>query len=215
MVIILLVITFFFCIYHLLLIDIDKSARNKKRNLVFRTVAMSKIFKEIVFGLVISLPIAVEASASPVAYNTILVIVSIELIFAFAIAFICILFSFNLLRALKDASPETLSIGDLPPRRNDNGFTSRNTRIFTEGTVNQTQYNPLVGMNSRESEDLSRYHDAEEIPPPVRHSSMGSEWDFEHDSRGNMNNLSARGANTNYGNVKGIVTTFFSYLKPW
>lgn len=155
------------------------------------------------------------SSASPVAYNTILVIVSIELIFAFMIGVVCILFSFNLLRALKDASPETLSAGDLPPRLG--ALADRNGKFYTEEGVNQTNYNPMtrqgLGYSAvRESEDLSRYHDAEETPPHAaagRHSSVGSEWDFEHDTRGSA----AVGGNPS--TWRGALSNFTSYIKPW
>lgn len=132
------------------------------------------------------------------------------------IGVVCILFSFNLLRALKDASPDTLSAGDLPPRLG--GLADRNGKFYTEETVNQTNYNPMMrqglGYSAvRESEDLSRYHDAEETPPHAaaagRHSSVGSEWDFEHDMRGSA------AAGGNPSTWRGALSTFTSYIKPW
>ena len=164
--------------------------------------------------------VANASSASPVAYNTILVIVSIELIFAFMIGVVCILFSFNLLRALKDASPETLSAGDLPPR--SGALADRNGKFYTEEALNQTNYNPMTrqglgysAVRESEGEDLSRYHDAEETPPHAataagRHSSVGSEWDFEQDMRGSA---AARGGNPS--TWRGALSTFTSYIKPW
>ncbi len=187
---------------------------------------MERSLKKLVLSFAVAslLPEVVKA-ASPVAYNTILVIVIIELIFAFAIGVVCILFSFNLLRALKDASAETLTSGDLPPRVGD-GIQSRTfpSRLYyTDDTLsNRIQYNPL---RERESEDFSHYHDAEDHPPattpshtphngvsefPMRQSSVGSEWDYEIDSR-----QLAKENNTVYGKMKGVLSTFTSYIKPW
>lgn len=171
--------------------------------------------------LAVLLPCTVQAT-SPIAYNTILVIVIIELIFAFTIGVVCVLFSFNLLRALKDASPETLTSGNFPPRRND---TTALQNFAGNVSLNQVQYNPLImqNMRTRESEDFSHYHDAAENPPSaadvetnttppvgVRRNSAGSEWDFETDGPG------GEGRNNSLlGNLKGALSTFTGYIKPW
>jgi hypothetical protein len=176
--------------------------------------------------LTVLLPFAVQA-ASPVGYNTILIIVIIELIVAFSIGVVCILFSFNLLRALKDAAPETLSSGKLPPRRND-ALTVLPPKHYYAGNVpstNQFQYNPLIpqNMRTRESDDFSHYHDAVENPLPVvgdqlttapsagiRRNSAGSEWDFE---TGDPD--AERKNNSLFGNIRGALSTFTGYIKPW
>jgi hypothetical protein len=54
-------------------------------------------------------------SHSPISYNTLMVIVVLELVFAFSVGIICVIFSFNLFRALSDLD-QNLPIGDLPSR---------------------------------------------------------------------------------------------------
>lgn len=61
-----------------------------------------------------------SSTAAPIAYDAILALVIIEVVFAFSVGIICIVFSFNLLRALKDVPTEQmdrLSVGNLPPSR--------------------------------------------------------------------------------------------------
>ncbi len=63
---------------------------------------------------------ASSSAAAPIAYNAILALVVVEVVFAFSVGIICIIFSFNLLRALKETPSEQmdrLSIGNLPPSR--------------------------------------------------------------------------------------------------
>ena len=52
---------------------------------------------------------------SPISYNALLVLVAVELVFAFSVGIICVIFSFNLFRALSDLET-ALPIGDLPSR---------------------------------------------------------------------------------------------------
>lgn len=151
---------------------------------------------------------AVEA-ASPVAYNTILVIVVLELLFAFSIGVICILFSFNLLRALKDSPSEVLhsmSAGELPPsRRSQSAFVAQEP---------QSGYNPLL-MGSDSGGDLSDFHDAEDFHPAYqRQPSTESEIDVERRlsvARGSEAVPSTGGTS----GVMGVISTFASYLKLW
>lgn len=56
------------------------------------------------------------SARSPIGYDAIVVLVAIELFFAFAVGFTCILFSLNMFRAL-NRWPEayrSLTIGDFP-----------------------------------------------------------------------------------------------------
>jgi hypothetical protein len=125
-----------------------------------------------IFLLTISSFNVIEA-ASPVAYNTILVIVILELIIALIIAVVCILFSLNLLRALKDSSPDILhsmSSGDLPPSKHQQ-------RLQQQGIFNESlsyQYNPLIIRDS--NLDLSQFHDTLMEPHRI---SVDSEFDIE------------------------------------
>ena len=64
----------------------------------------------------ILLPISCVFARSPIRYETIFVLVVVELFFAFAVGIACILFSLNMFRAL-NRSPEvyrSLPIGDFP-----------------------------------------------------------------------------------------------------
>eukprot|EP01039_Chlorochromonas_danica_P003219 gene3216-3525_t len=66
-------------------------------------------------------------------HNVIIAIVAIELAFAFSVGIVCILFSFNLLRAIKESPDEdnlTLTHGNFPPSRGllrGNSFAVNNT----------------------------------------------------------------------------------------
>lgn len=55
-------------------------------------------------------------SASSIGYDTILAIVVVELLFAFAVGVICIIFSFNLFRSLKAQEYAPPLMENLPPR---------------------------------------------------------------------------------------------------
>ena len=66
--------------------------------------------------LAVLLTIAVVQARSPIGYDAIVVLVVIELIFAFGVGVTCIVFSLNMFRAL-NRSPEvyrSLPVGDFP-----------------------------------------------------------------------------------------------------
>ena len=67
--------------------------------------------------LVLLLPVYVLAR-SPLGYDTVLVLVIVELSFAFAVGLSCIIFSVNIIRALQESTSDyQLPTGDLPPSR--------------------------------------------------------------------------------------------------
>lgn len=140
------------------------------------------------------LPSKVSAdSASPIAYDIILVIVILELIFAFSVAVVCVLFSFNLILTLKDSSNEVISslaVGDLPP--------SRRTLHQRDSDMNEEQL-PL---------DYKTFRDNAERSGNTMHgNSFGSEMDLERQLPGyeprNQNNFAA------------VFNSFFSYVRLW
>lgn len=63
-----------------------------------------------------------DADSDGAAYDTVLAIVILELIFAFGVGIVCVIFSFSLVRSLGDAEDEmaALADGELPPNRRSN-----------------------------------------------------------------------------------------------
>ena len=54
-------------------------------------------------------------------YNAIMLIVLLELLFAFGVGVVCVVFSFNMLRALYTDSSSDISAGHLPHSRGNSG----------------------------------------------------------------------------------------------
>jgi hypothetical protein len=118
-------------------------------------------------------------------HDFILVIVVLELVFAFYIGFICIIFSINLLRAIKQ-HPEvnaTLTNGEFPPSRPSQ---FRNSSSFSLLPNMETDYNAMS--------DRRRVMSAE-----------GSEMDFE-------TQLEPEAAENQ---TMSVLQTFTSYIRLW
>ena len=56
-----------------------------------------------------------ENSNPPIGYQAILALVCVELVFAFGVGLTCVIFSFNMLRALRGSDGDSLGVGELPP----------------------------------------------------------------------------------------------------
>ena len=83
------------------------------RNFVFSTTVKSYSAGRLSFFLLL---IVNTVARSPIGYDAVVVLVGIELFFAFTVGLSCILFSLNMFRAL-NRSPEvyrSLPIGDFP-----------------------------------------------------------------------------------------------------
>jgi hypothetical protein len=80
---------------------------------------------------------------SPLGYDTVLVLVIIELSFAFAVGLSCVIFSINIIRALHSSSEVyELPTGDLPPSRKP----SQSTGFVVTATPGiSTTVNPAAG----------------------------------------------------------------------
>ncbi len=142
--------------------------------------------------VVVSLSLFSLVSASTIGYDAILAIVIAELVFAFSVGVVCIVFSFNLFRTLKD-SQETygnLPTGDLPPR-----LTNVN---------NKNSQNNLVNGGT-DPFDYSTFHERETY-------SFGSDAEMDYEGRAD-DPLPDRESES--GNVVGVMGTFGSYLKFW
>ena len=128
---------------------------------------------------------------TPIGYDAVLVVVLIELIFAFGIGISCIIFSFNMYRevSLNGDKMDALPVGELPSRqtfRNSNMSGNSNNTTTTNNNYNNntpgraTSPNPVLRTNSisniRDSEIMSNrtsddnsYEELEDgIPVPAR-----------------------------------------------
>lgn len=146
--------------------------------------------KALAIFLIVILSFFNEATASsPIAYNAILAMVVIELVFAFSVGLTCVIFSFNLLRTLKapDAM-ENIPNGNLPPSR---------IGSFSNLPPQQDIYNPLI----------TDYRTFNENSMQQRRISTGSEMDVEEQIPGY----------TGYAqnSLVGIIYTFSGYLRLW
>lgn len=129
--------------------------------------------------------------SSPIGYDAILAIVIIELLFAFSVGLACIIFSFNLLRALKESEEDysRSKIGTLPSRVSGSSSNKKNNAW-------------------QSTESLFDYRTFEETNGSGRrHQSIGSEMDEERQSEYDE-------ASANNGIWRSF-KTFGGYLKLW
>lgn len=82
------------------------------------------------FLIVVLLSLFRQASCNHIGYAAILSIVIVELVFAFSVGVICIVFSLNLFRALKE-SEQPMTYNTMPTLA-----TTGNSQIFSENTDN-------------------------------------------------------------------------------
>lgn len=129
-----------------------------------------------------------------ITHEVIIAIVSVELLFAFAVGIICIIFSFNLLRSIKEANgyePMGLTHGNL----------SHSVR------VPNTNASGLNGILQADLEGSASSPLPAESSHPARMLSQGSEMDFE-------GPLDPNNPNPNEGLI-GIYNSFVSYIRLW
>jgi hypothetical protein len=158
------------------------------------------------------LPSFTVASSSPVAYDIILAVVILELIFAFSVGLVCIVFSFNLIVALKDTSNEAISTlpeGDLPPSRvslhqRGNSFDVNNGNSNRDTFDESSGGNPRTGgAGSAGFSDYKTFHNV--VRSPTNRASFASEMDVETGVLENHNNNS----------FKQLFNTFYNYIRLW
>jgi hypothetical protein len=174
-----------------------------------------RLFQTLLLALVFSLlpSFTMASSSSPIAYDIILAVVILELIFAFSVGLVCIIFSFNLIVALKDTSNEvidTLPEGDLPPSRIslhqrgssfdvNNGNNNRDT--FDESSGGNSR--AVGGGGSAGYSDYKTFHNVARTP--TNRASFASEMDVETGVLQNNNNNS----------FKELFNTFYNYIRLW
>lgn len=167
------------------------------------------------------------SAASPLAYDTILVIVYIELILAFAIGLICILFSCNLLVALKNSTPADLSHlsnGDLPPSRRERLLSAASTNSAVVRGTTHPRDDPRGLVHSNNNSD---YRSLDEVatsrnhrPSPIDYEAEDVEYDYEGlpTTAFPVPPLPPRPRETHRrkeSRIVSVVKTFTSYLKLW
>ena len=140
--------------------------------------------------LIVFLPSICCKSHSPLGYDAILVMVIIELFIAFAVGILCIIFSCNLYRAVKD-SETTLRYGDLPPRAfyssKPNKFPIENESI-------------IENLNNKSYQDFERKH--------PNYNTHDESYDMEYETE----------SIDPQGQPKGFLTimeSFTEYLRLW
>ena len=127
------------------------------------------------------------AASNNIGYDAILAIVIAELVFAFSVGVVCIVFSFNLFRTLKESSEVSMSTGDLPPR---GGKTSSQSNLNGAG----------------DPYDYSTFHERETY-------SFGSEAEMDYEGR--ADGAAEPEEEAKDGDFSAVVSTFTSYLKFW
>lgn len=130
-----------------------------------------------------------------ITHEVIIAVVVVELVFAFSVGVICIIFSFNLLRAIKDNPDATISLhsGGLPP--------SRSTLAL------RNSFSAVQTPNHRPDEQSLLPHVVPNADMVGRASSVGSEMDIEEP-------IDPNNPNPNAG-LTGVYNTFVSYLRIW
>lgn len=78
-------------------------------------------------------------SHSPLGHEAVLVIVTVELVIAFTVGILCIIFSCNVLRAITDYSEDALPPGSLPPSR---------SHLILQKVVSSNRMFPLAILNN-------------------------------------------------------------------
>ncbi len=139
----------------------------------------------------------IPTSASTIGYDAILAIVIAELIFAFSVGVVCIVFSFNLFRTLKHSHEDNdLSRGDIPSRH----FTSG-------GNIKNSSQNNLVN-GVTDPNDYSTYQERETY-------SFGSEAELDFEGRIDGAATGGDERDSEGNGMVAVFTTFASYLRPW
>lgn len=145
--------------------------------------------------------LAYASSSSPVAYDIILIIVILELIFAFSVGVACILFSFNLILTLKESSSEmmdSLAVGDLPPSRVS--LHQRDSETSKRETFDESHESKAEGtLDYKTFRDNPRSRTMNGV-------SFGSEFDVERQLPDHQPQPNGFGQ---------VLRTFYSYIRLW
>lgn len=109
---------------------------------------------------------------TPIGYDAVLVVVLIELIFAFGIGISCIIFSFNMYRevSLSGDKMDTLPVGELPSRltfRGSNTSGISNSTTVASSTVNAAPIDNNSVSYLRDSDIMSNRTSNEELEDGV------------------------------------------------
>lgn len=157
-----------------------------------------------------------SAIASPIGYEAILAVVIIELVFAFSVGLVCVVFSFNLFFALKDSPDTEVQSGNLPanrPRNNSSGLTQPLTGSNPQ--LNQlvdgsTDYRTFPSLKVPSN---SRHHNTESDEELDFNTPRDDAESFLHRDTYNSNIDDNNEPREN--NLAGLARSFTNYLKLW
>jgi hypothetical protein len=162
--------------------------------------------------LLLSLLSFVHGRASPVAYNIILVIVIVELLFAFSVGIFCVVFSFNLIMTLKESSSDvmnTLPIGDLPAR---NSLQQRPSFDAGRNNFQDLESSARANSFSRNNTDIrgsatGDYKTFQDGQSSLNYRNSLASADYGINRENNNNN--------NQNKFSEVFNTFYSYIRLW
>lgn len=133
-------------------------------------------------------------SATSLTHTTLVIIVLIELFFAFGVAVTCVLFSWNLMRSIRNNQDfHSMPQGDFPragPRSTASSFEG-----FARSSQSQSLSEPLTGTyntfyrgrknnpfsNSNSNNDLSAMEESQQQQQSQQQSRGGARWDEDSD----------------------------------
>lgn len=150
--------------------------------------SMSAIMAVVLCGLLQILP---SAARSPFDYDVVLAIVIVELVFAFGVGLICIIFSYNLFRAIKE-SESLPHDGNLP-----SSFLP---------TSQRTSKSEPPKSEPTQSADYNTFHEGKELPDSLLDEYDSDDYELE----------KKKGTQREHnGGVVPILKTFTNYLRLW
>ena len=145
---------------------------------------------------------------SPIGYEAVMILMSLELIFAFSVGITCIVFSVNMFRALtregETSTYSSLPVGDFPlPPVSSSQNLIRNSSYVTAALSNgDYQYHSSANIGG----DLSRIPDK-----PINISNVSSEFDLE-TTGANDNTTTAPIVDVT---IWSTIQSFADYLRLW
>ena len=191
--------------------------------------------------LLLTFLVAARGKSDALGYDAVLAIVIAELAFAFSIGLVCIIFSFNLFRALKDSGEEysDLPIGDLPRSRSTTLATAvaasraasrSNSAHNIAALVARAKVDSTAGLSDATDLNAERpSHDNYNTFPgvgdfgpisPDDPAAVGSSYSFFNDLEMNDEDLALDpdhdrdGEEHDPSTFTGVLYTFLSYLRP-
>lgn len=154
--------------------------------------------------------------ASTIRYDAILAIVIVELIFAFSVGVVCIIFSFNLLRALKESAAEysDLPIGDLPAR-NRSAYSQLGSHFGSAHAVSSS-----ADLNSAQAQRRRRSSDSQHDYRTFSEERLcdveaGNSTDSVHGTPPAAAAASDEDEEEDDESLWGLINIFASYLRLW